>query len=269
MNFNQFDIKVLVVSTFALLLISATAGATPIAGGYGEVPTYQTTASLDLSVPEQPGPEVSTEGTLQAGPGVENYKQERSLIQSADLEVNVIATGYNPPDDTQVNVVLEYINQTNSSSPETTLESVQMNVSESARLSAQDVSVVFDYSQNTSSYAEIKWNVRNHPKLSSGGGSGSGLWAALYSIAEWLGYFADLAIFALDALLAGIVFTFTMLTDIVTYVFDLLVWITDGYGSIIASAPAWASAFIAIPILALGFELMKLVLITIEILWIG
>lgn len=269
MDFTQFDIKVLVVSTFALLLISATAGATPIGGDFGEAPRFNQTASLDLSVPNQPGPDVSTEGELRTGPDIPGHEQERYIIRSDNLEVSVIATGYNPPNSTSVNVVLEYVNTTNASNPQTILTNEILNVTEGTELVANNVAVLFEYTENNSDYATIQWDVRNYPDVSQEGSGGGGLWAALNNIGEWIGYAAQLLGFFADAVFAAIVFVFTMVIDIVSYIVGLIAWITGGYGSIIGSAPTWASPFIAIPALALGFELMKLIIIVIDVLWIG
>lgn len=269
MDFSKFDIKILVVATFALLLISATAGATPIGGDFGEVPTYNQTASLNIEVPSTPGPELTTQGTLRTGPGIDSYEQERYIIRSDNLEVSVTATGYTPPNSTSVNVVLEYVNTTNASNPQTTLENQILNLSESTVLNAQDTSVYFEYSDNTSEYAEISWGVRNHPDLSETENGGGGLWAALNNIGEWIGYIAEILVFISEIAFAGSAFVFSVIANITGYVISLLGWITGGYGSIVGASPAWASPFLAIPPLALGFELMKLLIIIIEVLWLG
>lgn len=268
MDFTKFDIKILVVATFALLLISATAGATPIGGDFGEVPTYNQTANLDLEVPSTPGADVSTEGTLRAGTESGEMGEQRFVLTSDNLDVAVSVYGYNPPDTTSVTVALTYFNTTDPNNPQTTDVNETLNLSESVDLELQNTVVRFDYTNNTENYAEVDWDVLNQPNVDMGDNN-SGLIGSINNIGEWIGYIAEILVFITDAIFAGISFTFTMITGIVGYIVSLIGWITGGYGTIIGSSPAWSSPFLAIPPLALGFELLKLLALMIDIIWIG
>lgn len=270
MDFTQFDIKVFIVSVMALLLIAATAGATPAGGSFGEAPRFDTSAQLNLQIPQQPGAETFTKGTLETGPGVNDFLQETTIINSDELVVTITATGYNPANnDYDVNVVFEYINQTNISNPETTLDNEILNVSESAQLTSEDASVVATYSENDSQKATIDWELEYYPELESGPDtSGGGIVNTLRNIASWIGYFVDLIAFAFSAIFDGLIFLTTITADGVSFMFNIVTWITGGYSGIITNVPVWASPFVALPTLIVGFELLKMLLVIAEITWI-
>lgn len=269
MQFTEFDVKVLFVSVLSLLLLSATASITPVAGGFGDPPTFETNAEINLNVPSQPGANVFSEGTLTTGPGVQDYQQEDIIIESDDLNINLVATGYNPAqNETDVNVVLEYNNRTNITNPQTTLDNEILNLSDSHQLVTEDVGVIVEYTENNNQSATIQWELDYHPNLSGGSSGGGGLWSAVYSIAEWLGYFADLFVFALEALFGSLVFVTTIIVDGVTYMFGIFGWITTGFTTIVSSSPGWAQPFVAMPVLLLGAELLKMLILAIDVLWI-
>lgn len=266
MEFSKTDIKIVVVSAIALLLISATASATPIDDGFGEMPEFENTAEMNLDVPDQPGKEVWDSGILKTGPGVPSHEQEDKIIANDDIEVNLIATGYNPPNDTDVNVALEFTNKT---SGNTTIDNEVLNESESTQLETNDTAVTVEYTRNTSEYASIEWKLENYPDLSSDSDENGGIVAGLQNIASWIGYIAELFAFALDALLSGMNFVFTAIGDVFSFVIDIITWLTDGYGSIISDSPDWAKPFVSIPALLLGLEFMKLIMIIVNLVWIG
>lgn len=270
MQFSETDMKILVVTGFTVLLVGATAGATPIGGGFGDMPKFESNAELDLSVPSQPGAEVSTNGVIQAGPNVSDFRSTTTFIRSENLLVNLSAAGYKSnPDDTDVNVALLHVDRT-TSPPTETADSVTLVNGESAELTAKEVSVVVTATDATNSTIDIEYDVQNYPNPSEyGEGDNSGLISTIGLIAEWLGYIGQMFAYAVDVLFSSITFVFTVLYDIITYVFSITTWLIGGFVTMVGSAPVWAAPFIGLPVMLLGLELLKLLLLAIDILWIG
>lgn len=269
MQFNEFDVKVIFVAVLSLLLVSATATATPLAGGYGEPPTFDTNANLNLNPPNQPNTNTFSQGTLVTGPNVTDFRSEKKVINTEGLEVELQTSGYDPNNESyDVNLALEYQNSSDNNT-HVTLET--LNVSESASMEVQDVGVTVEYVENNSEKATINWVLEYYPDLSKyeDDGDNGGLVQQIQNVASWLGYIGEWIAFGLKTIFDGLVFVTQTLMDIVTYMFEIVSWIAEGYGSIVEESPSWASPFIALPGLLLGLELMKLIMLAVNLLWIG
>lgn len=264
MEFTEFDMKVLFVSVLSLLLLSATAGVTPAAGGFGNPPQFNSSAQINLDVPEQPGTNTFSEGQLTLGPNVSTYKRTDKIIVGDNIDVEIGAASYNPPNNTDVTVTLSFINGSGIG-----VDSVTLNETENGFVETNQTGIEVTYESEMNNVATINWNMQYHPSFSEVGGSGGGLWSALQNIGSWIGYIAQLLAFAFEAVFSGIIFTFTIIVDAVTYMFGIIGWIVTGFSSIVNNVPAWAAPFVAMPIFLVGAELLKLILIAVNIIWIG
>lgn len=269
MNFSENDIKILVVTGFTVLLVGATAGATPVAGGFGDMPKFESSAEFNVQTPDQPGPDVSTQGEIIAGPNVSAYKSTTAFIRSDNLLVNLSAAGYrsNPSDDT-VNVALLLVDRTTSPNSESA-ETVELTEGEEAQLTVEQVSVIVNATDATNDTITINYDVQSYPNPSEYGQSNGGIASGLWMIGEWIAYAAQLFAYAMEVIFSSITFTLTVIYDVITYIFSITTWLTGGFSSMVAGAPVWAAPFIGLPVLLLGLELLKLLIIAIDILWVG
>lgn len=262
MNFSEFDIKVLVVSAITLVLISATAGATPLAGGFGEPPRYDSEAEINFNVPSQPGATVFSSGEIRYGAGIETYEQNDIIVNSDNYLVRVSVVNGTDMDNQDVTVGLLVDNRSGQ-----TFNSTEVDFNETVYMNEQRFGVEYTYTERTNSTATVEWELVTNPPLGDDGSGG--IWGALMQIASWIGYIAELAAFAIQALFNSIVFVSEVLVGIVTYIYEIFAWITGGYGTIIEASPAWATIFVAIPAFLVGIELMKLLILAVQVLWIS
>lgn len=262
MNFSEYDIKILVVSAITLVLISATAGATPLAGGFGEPPRYDSDAEITFNVPDQPGATVFTQGEISYGAGIEDYRQNSIVVNGDQYLVRVSVINGSDGTNEDVTVGLLVDNGTGQ-----TFNSTQVNFNETVYMNVQDFGVEYTYSERTNSTATVSWELVTNPQL--GGDGNGGIWGALMQIASWIKYFTFLCAFAVEALFNSIVFVSEVIVGIVTYIFSVVSWITSGYGSIIGASPNWAKIFVTIPAFLVGIELLKLLTLTVQVLWIS
>lgn len=265
MNFSEFDVKVLTVGVLALLLVSATAGATPLAGNYGEMPQFENNATVNLSPPEEPGGDTieNSKGMLKNGPDVPPEKSVDQLFSKFGINARVVTS--NPVgnySDLTATVIVD--NGTTSLSNfsrvnvgETTYVQIQQN--------DETLEVRFHYSRLYQNVSTVQWEVT---RITLGGEVDAGV-GPIAAIAEWLGYISSLFRYAVSVAFGGVVFVFTTITNIALYIGSIVGWISGGYGTILSGSPAWASAFLSIPPLLVGFESMKLLYVTIDILWLG
>lgn len=262
MNFSETDIKILVVTGFTVLLVGATAGATPVAGGFGDMPTFNTSAELNVNIPQQPGADTTDSGQINAGANLTSD----TIIVSNNIEVRINGVTYNetatPP---TASFTLTKINQSTSNEVYETLELNQTKTVENANV---DVNATF--TEIDGNNAIIEWELIDYPaNLDTPGGGGGGLLDVGADVAAWVGYIASLFAFVVDVVFSSITFTFTVIFDVVTYMFSISTWLIGGFTSMVTGAPVWAAPFIGLPVLLLGLELLKLMFIAINLLWVG
>lgn len=267
MNFSEFDIKILTVGIISLLFISATAGATPISGNFGDVPEFEHTATFDATAPSQPGPDSIAErqGTLRYGPDI---PADESIDEVWGKWGYRITAAVNDQDnnlsDLSANIVME---NSTTSFTDFGIVSVGDSIFLTIEQNNETFEVRFEYQSLQNNVSTVTWEVtqlttamQESQQANAGG--------PISQIASWLGYFAELFRYAVMVVFNAVSFVLISLKDVIVYGANIVGWITGGYGSVLGSAPSWAAAFMSIPVLLLGFEFMKLVMIIVELVWI-
>lgn len=115
--------------------------------------------------------------------------------------------------------------------------------------------------------------------LSSGGGSDwydgipivSQTADALSWVARAIQYIANVLYWGVGTFVELLLNGLGVVFDIATYVVDLLTWLTDTYLAIQSSSEidAWASVILMIPAVIMMAEWAKIILVLVEVIWIG
>lgn len=274
MDLTQFDLKVLLVSIVALLIISVVAGGTVIgAGEVGEAPRFQTPQAPDFEVPEMPGQDVFNEGELtyvEFGEGPDHEPDDTIMFYSdgtdptQSISVSSQLSSYN-----QSLEVSLFVQNPGGNDVGVFSSSVVMNESNpSASLTQNGTTVDFEYlGYNTEDNSQsVAWDLGNHVTY-PGDSIGSG--GPISTIADWFEYGVSIFVFAFEFVFGILGFAVLSIMDIILYVFSLISFLFSGYSGLVANSPGWAATFVAIPGIMLGLELLKIMFIIIDTLWIG
>lgn len=270
MDFSEIDMKILLVSSITILLIGATAGATPVAGGFGEMPVFEYTASIDFTPPEQPGQSELEyrSGTLRTDTGTKIPIQEAKDTIFSQLGIEATISVGLTGDIHMLNASLILLAEGTGNFFQ---DIVSINVSETAYLEIAnnnenfEVKVTYTHLNESSNVATVDWEVTT-ATIEGEDPSAPG---PLSVIASWLIYLGELLQYIVAVAFGAIGYVFTTVTAVVSYIMSLIIWLTTGYASIVTNAPTWASPFIAIPVVLFGFELLKLLILLVQVIWIG
>lgn len=118
---------------------------------------------------------------------------------------------------------------------------------------------------DTAGYYEVRMTVRSDLQGSGGWLSNVPVLGSAIDVgvatAATLGWFVEIAIWAVVALFDVLLNAGTVAINVIIYFVTLMTWLTTTYTSIVAAAGSWVSVFVALPGIMLGAVLAKLVII--------
>lgn len=93
-----------------------------------------------------------------------------------------------------------------------------------------------------------------------------GVFDTAAATAATLAWFGSIILWGFQAFFEGSANALAVAVDVISYVLNLLLWLSTTYTSIVSAAPGWVSVFVALPGLLLTAILAKMVMIGVSLL---
>lgn len=280
MNFTGFDIGIIIVMSLAVISMSFVFPALGLTGQEAQendIPEFNMTADryeFRDEFPDSPG--APTEGDMHWNEEEPDAESSQSIFLDGDSSsgVEIAVVNSNTTEDPEMEVFIQ--NWTDGSGiAEDSV--VLQNESDYGQVTYQDWTVTVEWTRarhvNSSDFrAVVHFTVTNQPSDSSWFDRvpivGS-IFSAGEELAAIVGWIGSILYWIMGTVISIIWQAFAILFDIISYGFDMMVWLLTTYWDIVDGASAWASVFVMIPGIALFLEFTKIAYIGVDLIWLG